>query len=94
MLVAGKLGEALHLVRMCGFFGFGRNPCRFGTDAVTLASVAIPSWRASGVPLPYPPKRTRENPRTYPGNNVVFFTFLLAGVAWYVASQSCTVWLH
>jgi hypothetical protein len=41
--MGGKLGGALRLVRRCGFFWVGRNPCRLGTDAVMLVSVAIPS---------------------------------------------------
>ena len=42
-LVRGKFGGALRIVRRCGFLGVWRNPCHFGTDVVTLVSVAVPS---------------------------------------------------
>jgi hypothetical protein len=42
-MVGGKIGGALRIVRRCGFLGVGSNPCHLGIDAVTLASVTIPS---------------------------------------------------
>jgi hypothetical protein len=43
VVVDDKIGGALRIARICGFFGVGRNPYHLGTDAVTLASVDIPS---------------------------------------------------
>jgi hypothetical protein len=41
VLVGGKIGGALRIVRECRFLGFVRNACRFGTDAVAPVDVAV-----------------------------------------------------
>ena len=43
LLVGGKMGGALRIVRGCGVLGVGRNLCHLDTDAVTFVGVASPS---------------------------------------------------
>src|SRR4051812_43822765 len=45
MLVGGKSGGELWILRRCGDFGVRRNSCHLGTDAVMLMSVTVPSYR-------------------------------------------------
>ena len=80
-------GERFRLSGMWFFWGWEK-PLSFDTDAVTLESVTVPSWRASGIPLPHTSKRTGGNPRTSPDSSVVDVAFLLEDVVWYAVIRS------
>ena len=72
------------------FFGVERNPCRFGTDAVTLESVP---FLLEGFGCTFPPLlgAYQGDPRTSSGSSVIVVAFLLGGVVWYAMIQSASI---
>jgi hypothetical protein len=82
MLVDGKFGGTFWIVRDWFFGGWEKSLLAWpDTDAVTPAGAAIPSWRASGSPLPHSLPCIERNLRIRPGNSVVIVAFLSEGVA-------------
>jgi hypothetical protein len=88
-LVGDEFGGMRWSIGGHGFLGLRRNPYRMaGTNAVMPTGTAIPSLRASGVPLSHALRVPGETLGLVRGSSVVIVASLLECVAWYAALRS------